>query len=111
MDSYPQYFESANLVLDVQRFDVDDVRSDAHVRLVGWLNGQEFIETVSVWFSARGRRSLLYVLLMLIFPGLRYRGLQQQISVRLKDALDEAAGYPMGVWRRFARTVRTAFHG
>lgn len=112
----PQYFRSASLVLDIQRFDLNDERLDSHARLVGWLNGEEFTHSASIWIDQRPARGaiamlsgawLTYQLLDLLVPRRRSRVLENSIARRLQIALDEAADRPLSWWTRFRQAAGT----
>lgn len=109
LESSPQYVDSAVLVLDVQRFDVNDQRLDAHARLVGWLNGAEYVQSESVWRDQRPTRGpwgllfggVLHAFFDVLFPKGRFRTLQNALVRQFTEGLDEAAGRPPGWWTRF----------
>lgn len=115
MQSAPEAFDSAVLILDVQRFDCNDERLDAHARLVGWLNGEEYVQSASVWIDQQPARGLLAILLIsavraslnALLPKAGYKSLRKLMSRQLMAALDDAAGRPVGWWTRFWRLAHT----
>lgn len=114
MENAPHDFQSAGLVLEVDRFEVDPERINARLGLFGSVNGERFTAAAQKFFDrTQYRRSLLVIVTELIvktlFSGTQiraaHRTIRKVVRRQLCDALDEAAGHPLTIWRRLGRFI------
>lgn len=114
MESAPHGFQSAGLVLEIDRFEVDPERINARIRLFGSVNGERFTAAAQKFFDrTQFRRSLLMIVTELVvkafFSGTQnraaHRTIRKVVRRQLCDALDEAVGDPPTIWRRLGRFI------